>query len=279
MSYLSVSTWSLHRLLGPLRWTQWDGQSGAHVIREETQPEAFTLLELPALAAGRGYKAVEVCHFHFPSTEAAYLADLNRAFKSAGVSFDTLLLDYGDLTSTDEVRRRADIELAKRWVDIAAAAGAKQIRIVAGEAQPGDAEALRRSAEGLTELASYASGTGVRIISENFKALTSTGKSCAALLEQSGSEVGFITDFGNFKEPDKYGEFGLILPRSVSVHAKAHYDAQGMPDEPEFRKCLDTVGPSGFDGAFVLIYDGPGDMWEGLERIRKIVEPYMQASA
>ncbi|AFC33248.1 xylose isomerase domain-containing protein [Paenibacillus mucilaginosus 3016] len=275
MSYLSVSTWSLHRLLGPLRWTQWDAETGTHVTLEQEQPEVLSLLELPREAAGRGYAALEVCHFHFPATDPAYLGRLREAFAAAGISFDTLLLDYGDLTSGDERRRAADVEFIRRWIGYASLAGAKQIRVVAGEAQPDDEEALRLSAGTLASLAAYASEHGVRVVTENFKPLTSTADSCLKLRSLAGEQVGFITDFGNFKSPAKYEELAAAIPGSVSVHAKANYDENGFPDEEEYLRCLEQVRAAGYNGAVVLIYDGPGDMWEGLERIRKIVEPYL----
>ncbi|WP_372660631.1 sugar phosphate isomerase/epimerase family protein [Cohnella sp.] len=272
MSYLSLSTWSLHRILGPLRWTQWNAETNTLVTHEQQQPELLTLLELPSEAARRGYKAVEVCHFHFPSTDEAYLEQMRRAFSNAGVSFDTLLLDYGDLTSSDAARRAADIDFISQWIDIASVCGAKQIRIIAGEALPGDNPAIRQSAEALAGLALYAASQGVRVVTENFKALTSTGDSSVELLRQAGSAVGMITDFGNYKGPAKYEEIAMTIPCSVSVHVKPHYDAYGLPDEAELLLCLDAVKSVGFSGAYVLIYDGPGDMWEGLERVKRIVE-------
>ncbi|PYI54262.1 sugar phosphate isomerase/epimerase family protein [Paenibacillus flagellatus] len=277
MSYISVSTWSLHRLLGPLRWTVWNAVDGTHETRIQEQPNVITLLELPAEAAKRGYAAVEICHFHFPATDTEYLLRLHAAFSAAGVSLDTLLLDYGDLTSADGRRAAADLALAKKWTDVAAACGARQIRIIAGEAPPTDEEALRRSASALGELSEYGDARGVRVVTENFKPLTSTGASSFRLLELTGRKVGFITDFGNYGGTTKYEEIALLSPHSVSVHAKASFDEDGMPDEAEFRRCLDASRQSGFDGAYVLIYDGPGDMWEGLERVRRIVEPYAKS--
>jgi sugar phosphate isomerase/epimerase len=275
MSYLSVSTWSLHRLLGPLRLIEWDAKSCTHTTNEKGQPQALTLLELPAEVAKRGYKALEICHFHFPSTDPAYLERLRGAFADANVSFDTLLLDYGDITTEDNKRRQSDSKLIRSWIDIASQGGAKQIRVIAGDAQHTDEEAIRRSAVALSELAEYASERGVHVISENFRSLTSTGESCIKLLEQTDGKVGFISDFGNFKLPAKYDELIRTIPFSVSVHAKAQYDEQGLPDEEEFRRCLDTVKAAAYNGAIVLIYDGPGDMWKGLERVKRIVEPYL----
>ncbi|QAY65943.1 sugar phosphate isomerase/epimerase family protein [Paenibacillus protaetiae] len=279
MSYLSVSTWSLHRLLGPLRWTLWDEEAGILRTHEEQQPEVHSLLELPSEAAARGYNAVEICHFHFPCTDEAYLLELRSSFAAAGISFDTLLLDYGDLTSEDSRRVEADLQLMKHWIDSASVCGAKQIRIVAGEAQPADEEAIARSAKLLAELQAYAAPQGVRVITENFKPLTSTGDSSMKLLAQADEGVGFITDFGNFKGSAKYGEIQMTVPRSVSVHVKPSYDDSGYPDSDELNLCLQAVEKAGFNGAYVLIYDGPGDMWAGLERVKQLVKPYVEAGA
>lgn len=109
MSYLSVSTWSLHRLLGPLRWTNWDAVNETQQMDIQDQPQILTLLELPAEAARRGYQAVEICHFHFPAVDPVYLNQLKEAFLESGVQFDTLLLDYGDITAIDPVKRESDI--------------------------------------------------------------------------------------------------------------------------------------------------------------------------
>lgn len=275
MSYLSISTWSLHRILGPLRWTYWDAEAGTHKTNVQEQPQIITLLDLPAEAAARGYQALELCHFHFPSTDSAYLEQLRASFKTSGVSFDTLLLDYGNLTASDETQRLADLALIREWIEIASLSGAKQIRVIAGEAAPTDEAAIGLSASSLAELAKYAATKGVRVITENFKALTSTAASSLKLLAQSDAQVGFITDFGNYHGPAKLEEIAATTPYSVSVHAKAAYDEAGLPDVEEFRACLESVLAAGYNGAYVLIYDGPGDMWEGLERIKTIVEPFL----
>lgn len=275
MSYLSVSTWSLHRLLGPLRWTYWDAETGTHRTHVQDQPQIHTLLELPEQAAKRGYRAIEVCHFHFPATDESYFMQLRQSFADAGVSFDTLLLDYGDLTTTDETRSSADQQLFRDWIDVASLCGAKQIRLIAGEAAPTDVLTIRQSAMALSKLNEYAAARNVRVITENFKELTSTGASCLRLLGETEGSVRMITDFGNFRGENKYGEIASTTPYSVSIHAKAAYDESGNPDETEFKRCLEAVKSSGYDGAYVLIYDGPGDMWEGLERIKQIVRVYL----
>ncbi|TLS53966.1 sugar phosphate isomerase/epimerase [Paenibacillus antri] len=275
MRFFSLTTWSLHRNLGPLRWTRWDGAGAKHYTETQEQPELLSLPELPAALAEKGYEAANVCHFHIPDVGEEYARRLRGSFETAGVRLFTLLLDYGDISSADDVRREADLAWLKRWIDFAAAAGAERVRVVAGESAPDDARALERSAEGLRELCDYAEPRGVRVVTENFRPLTSTADNCLALLEACGDRLGLIADFGNFGGPGKLEELSRIAPRAEEIHAKAKTDAEGFPDADELRSCLDLVRDADFAGPITLVYDGPGDMWAGIERVRSIVAPYV----
>lgn len=275
MSYLSISTWSLHRLLGPLRWTAWDDKQKKHITNIEEQDAVIDLLDLPAILKEKGFQAFELCHFHFPLTDALYLQRLKKACEDAGIRLYTLLLDYGDLSSSDGLRVEADIQLIKEWIDIAAEVGAERVRVVAGDASPDDKEALIRASQHFNELATYAHKQGVKIITENFRSLLSTSENCLHIVNQSNDQIKLITDFGNMNGAVKYNELAAIIPYSDSIHAKPQYDPDGIPDKEEFRRCLDLLKQANYNGPIVIIYDGPGDMWEGIERVKKIVEAYL----
>jgi sugar phosphate isomerase/epimerase len=275
MPFLSLTSWSLHRNLGPLRWTRWDEIARTQITATQDQPELLSLLELPAVLAEKGFRSLEVCHFHFPNTNDAYLQGLKRSFKEAGLQFYSLLIEYGDISSSDDLRRQSDILWIKGWIDIAARVGAERVRVIAGDAEPMDQEALQRSVDALRELSSYAAAKGVRVVTENFHSLTSIADNCLALLEGCGELLGLTSDFGNFKGSEKYGELVKTIPRSESIHAKAQTNADGYPDEAEFIRCLEIAKQAGYEGPLTLVYDGPGDMWEGIERVRKLVTPYL----
>lgn len=274
MPFLSLTSWSLHRNLGPLRWTRWHDTTRTQITEAQDQPELLALLELPAVLAEKGFSSLEVCHFHFPETNEAYLLALKGAFTEAGLRFYTLLLEYGDISSSDEFRRQSDIAWIKGWIDVAALAGAERVRIIAGEADPSDKDALARSIEALRELGQYGLDHGVRVVTENFKSLSSTGYNCLAIIKGCGDVIGFTSDFGNFKGEQKFDELVQTIPHSESIHAKAQTNAEGIPDETEFIRCLNIAKQAGYEGPLTLVYDGPGDMWEGIERVKKLAEPY-----
>lgn len=275
MSYTSLTSWSLHRSLGPLRLTEWDAASHTQVVREAPQPSHLSLLELPAQAAKRGIRALDVCHFHFPRTDSAYLESLQQAFKDAGVTFYTLLVDYGDISSHDTVRRQKDMDYIKDWIGIAEQVGATRVRVVAGESPSSDSVALDHACNALKELVEFGTERGVRIVTENFRSMSATAENCLTLVGASEGSIGLVADFGNFRGDRKYDELAQILPKADNVHAKAHYDDNGLPDQPEFEQCMALLGQAGYDGPITVVFDGPGDEWAGIERVQRIVEQYL----
>jgi sugar phosphate isomerase/epimerase len=274
MPYLSLTTWSLHRELGPLRWNYWDEDKKTQEIRVEEQPENTTLLALPFELATQNFHSLEVCHFHFPSTEQDYLRQLKEAFEKSGIRFHCLLVDYGDISVEDHHRRNSDIAFIKSWIDIAEVVGAKSVRVIAGEASPDNTEAMERAKTSFRQLVDYARSKGVRVVTENFKQLTSKKENCIELLHSYNGQIGLTVDFGNFHPDDKYHSIETLLPYAESIHAKANYDNEGHIDTVEYRRSLDLVAKSGYNGPITLVYDGPGNLWDGIIRVKEVVEQY-----
>ncbi len=273
MPRLSISTWSLHRNLGPMyapHGDQWD-----RLIPASIEPANLTLLDVPKRIAARGIHTLEICHFHFPRVDEDYIAELREALDKSGVELFSILIDSGDITNSDTARRERDKEWIRHWLDVASACGAKHARVIAGDAEE-SAEAVRLSARGLTELAEYARERGVRVITENFRRLTRRSGPLLEILNRCEGTVGLCADFGNFSGPTKYDDLAAILPRADSVHAKAHYPAAGQMDQRDFLACLELSRKPGFDGPYSLIFDGPGDEWESLAEIQDVVKAYVQ---
>jgi sugar phosphate isomerase/epimerase len=272
MARLSISTWSLHRTLGPMYREATDG-SGRMLPDRET-PGALTLLDLPPQLAARGIHTLEVCHFHFPRTDGAYLRDLRAALDASGIELFSLLVDAGDITHPDAGQREQEMAFVRRWIDIAGWVGAKHARVIGGDAEP-SAEAIRLSATNLRALAEYARDRGVRVTTENFRRLTSRADSLLGILDQTEGQVGLCADFGNFGGETKYDELSAILPRADIVHAKADYPAAGQMRRDDFIRCLELSRQAGFDGPYSLIFDGPGEEWPSLAEVQREVSAYL----
>jgi sugar phosphate isomerase/epimerase len=274
MPELAISSWSLHHLLGPT-YPGLDLTNGPRSAAYPYGEGALTLLDLPAAVAAHGIRNLEICHFHFPRTDDAYLRELRGCLAAAGVTMLTLLIDEGDISAADGEARLRDLARIRGWIDVAAGLGARQARVIAGQAQPDDAEAAQRSAEGLMALSAYGAERSVRIITENWLALTMRPETLLAILDRVGEAVGLCADFGNYKGPGKYEALRMILPRATSTHAKADFPSPGRMDEADFRRCLDLARAAGFDGPHVLIFENPGDEWASIEQMIGVVRLYL----
>ena len=273
MRRLALTSWSVHHSLGApaILGQPADGKATKH---EPTKQASLQLLDLPALARKNGIGTLEICHFHFPSTAPDYLAQLRQALQDADVELFTILIDAGDITNPDSDRRADDIAMIESWMDVASAVGAKGVRIVAGDAAADDHAALQRSAEALRHLAHYGEQRNLHVRTENFKALTSTASNCIDLLDALGGDVGFCADMGNFPGAVRVEEFTRVAGRADVVHTKASYAADGRLEPEQLNACLEASVAAGFDGPFTLVYDRPGDEWEGILRLKEYVTAY-----
>ncbi len=264
----SVSTWSLHRALGPM-YESPNGATGALTPQTPWGTGTWNLLEVPAEMKRRGITHLEVCHFHFPRTDDAYLADFRAALDAHGIRLFSVLIDAGDVSNPDPERRARDLDWIRGWIEVAARAGAENVRVIAGDAAHDDPSGLDRSVNAFRQLAAFAEAHGVRVMTENFHALSSCPDTLNTLLERLDGKIGLCADFGNYKGPDKYEHLGIILPRADSVHAKADFAEDGTMDRDDFDRCLHLTRAVEFTGPYTLIFEGPGDEWDGVSRIRE----------
>jgi sugar phosphate isomerase/epimerase len=268
---VSVSTWSLHRTLGcPATYGVVDG---FHIPSQTHGRGALSLLELPTRLAAFGIRTLELCHFHLPSLDAGYLAELRAALQAAEVELFSLLIDDGDIVHPTHAER--DLAWIRRWIEIADTLGAKHMRVIAGKSAP-TPESLTKSAQELKRLARLSETVGIRLMTENWFGVLSTPAAVHTLFEQLEDHVGLCLDFGNWNEPGKYRDLREIAAYAESCHAKAHFSGPGELDLSDYTQCLEITSATNFAGPYTLIYSGPDENeWAGLAQEMQIVQPYL----
>ncbi len=269
---LAVSTWSVHRTLGAPAFY---GPEADRIPIDTHNRGALSLQELPKRIAQAGIRALEICHFHVPSTDSADLHKLRAAVDEANVELWNLLIDAGDVTHPDHgVRDEAWIA---KWIRIAGSLGAQRVRVIAGK-QPPTPENLARSAAALLRLADVAEPLGMRVLTENWFDTTSTPESVHALIQATRGRIGLLFDFGNWKGPNKYADLTHIAPYAESCHCKPPFLADGSLDHDDYTHCFDITRDAGFSGPYSLIYDGPSDdEFAGLAAEKQVADVYVSS--
>ena len=267
---LSVSTWSLHRALGP---TYWDRPEDPD--RSPKTPYGagnLDLLEVPARIVALGIHTLEICHFHLPRLDEAYLQDLRAALDAARVTLFSLLIDDGDISHPDYGTR--DRAWIAGWLEIAGKLGAQHARVIAGKSN--GAGSLDRSRAALSELVQIAEAHQVGLMTENWFELLATPQAVHSVFAGLDGQLGLCLDFGNWRGADKYEALAQIAHYAQSCHAKCSFQAGFQPDREDYERCLKLTSAADFDGPYTLIYDGPDDdEWAGLQVEIAMVQPYL----
>ena len=269
MIELAISSWTVHGVLGA-PWYLPDA-SGTMVNTKEPQPAELTLLELPAFVAADGFRLLEICNFHLPSIADDYLAELRQALEDSGVTLVNLLIDTGNLSAADDAARRADIEAAKGWQDIAVKLGAKGVRLDCGTEAPSPG-AIERSVQALRELIDYGASIGLASTTENWRQTSVESENLLRIMGVVDRPLNLCVDFGNAsKTSDKYATMRALLPRATSLHCKGNFAGDAL-DVAEFQRSLSLVREANFSGHIALIYDGTDKEWDKVLKLRTHVE-------
>lgn len=238
-----ISTWSIHRAL---------------------EADCAMILDVPAMLQQRGMTDLQICHFHLPQRDDAYLNELRARMKTHAITLDAMLLDFGDLSH--ETKGAADADELAKWLPTAARLGAKYARISAGSQRPTEAS-LARSAGHLNRLAAIGETLGVRVITENWHELMPGSREVLRMMDLTHGRVPICLDFGNWSGPGKYDELEAVAAHAVTVHAKCAFTAEGVADAEDFARCCDVLRRANYDGTIALIYDSaPPDEWQFIEQ-------------
>jgi len=265
----AVSSWSLHRRIG-LAYPDRPGKPATGIAEPVWGKGEVSILDLPTEVKAHGIDRLEICHFQLASRDPGYLAEMRVALARAGVTLQTLLIDDGDLSHPDAALRECDLAWIAGWIEAAGLLGATSARVVAGKQQPSE-KALDFSVNGLRALARRGKAAGVRIVTENWFALTAGPKEINHILDRLEGEVGLLADTGNWSGPTKYESLQAIFGRAERCHAKAAFDDAQAMDRAEFRRCIEAAKSAGYKGPFTLVFESPGDEWTGIEMERDVV--------
>ena len=248
MQRIALTTWSIHPYLS-------DG--------------TLALVDVPARAKAADIATLEICHFHITDTSPAAIAALRTAAAAAEIEIFSILIDAYDISQADDTLREQDITHVAQWIDTAAALGASHVRVIGGEAPADDVAALRRSITALIRLQAHGNARGVTVLSENFKSLAATPANWIAIHTALGH--GGCADIGNFPAQTRVRDFAQVVAQAASIHVKASYDDAGTILPDQVQQCLAAARAADFAGPTTLVYDRPGDRWQGIAVLHAIV--------
>lgn len=235
---ISLAQWSLHR---ELQKNTLDHLDFAKVTR--------TVFDIDA---------VEYVSTFFKSTDAGYLAELNRRAADHEIYQHLIMVDgEGRLGDPDAAKRKQAVENHHKWVRAAKTLGCATIRVNAASEGTPD-EQMRLAADGLRQLCEFAGPHAINVIVENHGGLSSHGDWLTGVMKRvSHPRCGTLPDFGNFYEYDRYKGVADLMPFAKGVSAKTHdFDEKGDETTKDYRRLLRTVLDAGYHSWIGIEYEG-----------------------
>lgn len=235
------------------------------------QTPKLDLLDFPSEVAALGVNCVDLCIQHISNIEPGYLDELRSAFESANVELYQLLIDIGEVASSDPEERSASIALTKRWMEIAAQLGATGVRYVPGDSKP-NPQNISASGDAFRELYDYCVDCGVEPATENYKVFNNEADDLLQVLDIADRDYGLVADFGNAKGPNKYDTLSKLMPRATAIHQWVMIDDEGTLDIEDAKRCLNMARDNGFDGPVMLLGGQPYQQYRETRELRVAVD-------
>ena len=228
----------------------------------------MTLDQVLTFCAGLGFDAVDPTAYYFPNYPAlpddSYVYQIKRNAFRLGLDISGTGV-RNDFTLPDPTRRKAEVELVRRWIGVAARLGAPVIRVFAGTGKELPAGYNREEVTGwvvdaIRECTFYGAKQGVMIVLQNHADFIQTADHILQIVRGVNSDwLAVNLDIGSFKTGDPYRQIAQIAPYAATWQIKENLFVNGQERETDLGKIVRIVRESGYRGYLPIETLGKGD--------------------
>ncbi|HUQ95116.1 MAG TPA: sugar phosphate isomerase/epimerase family protein, partial [Bryobacteraceae bacterium] len=230
----------------------------AYSFRKQMEAKTMTYESLIRYVSDLGLDGIDTTVYWFPDTSDQFLYSLRRLAYKHAVSLYSVAVRVRLSQPTPELQR-AEVETAKKWIDVAEKVGASHVRVFGGSIPKGatEAQAIDWAVEVLKRSAEYAGRKGITIGLEDDGGLTTTAEPTVEIVKKADSPfVGINVDTGNFPK-NGYAQSALCIPYAVNVHLKESIaNEKGEKQKADWDRLFGMFARSGYKGYLSLEYEG-----------------------
>jgi sugar phosphate isomerase/epimerase len=228
----------------------------AYSFNEQMTGKGMTLFELLDFAAQNNFDAVDLTGYFFPGypnvPDDDYIYRIKRKAFQLGLDISGTGV-RNNFANPDPDKRAADVELVKKWIDVAAKLGAPVIRVFAGKVSEGYEnrrdEVAEYMAVCLKECADYGEMRGVLVGVQNHGDFLHTADQCIDMVKRVNSVwFGLIVDTGQFLTDDPYVDIEKTLPYAINFQLKESPFGAGSTIKTDLPRLMKIIHQSGYRG-------------------------------
>lgn len=219
----------------------------------------MTLEEVFAFCSNLGFAAVDPTGYYFPNYPEVppddYVFDLKKKAFRLGLDISGTGVRT-DFSNPDPAQRATDVELVRKWVEVAAKMDAPVLRVFAGKGIPaGDTEkqTMDRAVESIAQCVEYGKKAGVMIVVQNHNELLKTVEQVLYIREQILSDwLGINLDIGSLRAGDPYEEIAKLAPYAYTWQIKESVYRRGVEERTDAKKIIKILRQADYRGYIPL---------------------------
>ena len=212
------------------------------------------------MAADLGADGVDLTTYWLSDTKDETLFALKKLAYRCGVSIYTIGIRARMAQPTPELQS-AEVELVRKWLEVAQKLGASHMRIFGGAIPKGatEAQAIAMAVDTLKRCAVEAAARGITLGVEDDGGITTNAGPTVEIVKQAASPwVGINLDTGNFPD-DPYAQIEMCAPYATNVHFKSEVHTAAGRQPADWPRILTILGKAGYRGYLALEYESTDD--------------------
>ncbi len=226
----------------------------------------MNLDQLLEFCAKNQIDAVDLTAYYFPGYPEVptdeYLHHIKQKAFLLGVEISGTGV-RNDFTDPDPEKRKASVELVKKWIIAAEKLGAPVIRVFSGTADPkgmSRAEVVNNVVGALNECVAFGKLHGVVVAIQNHNDFIKTADQAIEIIRRVNSDwCGLILDIGSYRTGDPYKEIAQSIPYAVNWQLKETVFVEGKEQKVDLDRLMKIIKESGYRGYLPLETLGEGD--------------------
>ena len=232
----------------------------AYSFRKGLQDKSFTYEDLIRMVAELGADGIDLTTYWLPDTSDQTLFGLKRLAYRSGVALYSIGIRAHMAQPTPELRA-AEVEMVRKWLDVAERLGASHMRIFGGSV-PKDAtedQAVAWAVETLKRAAEEAGKLGITLGVEDDGGITTNADRTVEIVKKADSPwVGVNLDIGNFPD-DAYRQIEMCSPYATNVHFKSEVHVAKKAEPTDMGRVLGILTRAGYRGYVALEHEAASD--------------------
>jgi sugar phosphate isomerase/epimerase len=236
-----------------------------------------------------GFDAIDLTGYYFPGYPAIpdnnYLFRLKKKAHLSGLAISGTGI-RNEFAEPDAVKRKAEIEFVKQWIEVAARLGAPVIRVYTGKTVPPGytrEETEKWIVDALQQCVAHAAGFGVTVAVQNHNDFIKTAAQMQSVIDKVNHPwFGLVLDTGSFVTEEPYSEIQKMANYAVNWQIKEKLNYQGKSMDMDLKQIFRIAKSSSYRGYLPIETLSPGDPFQivppFLQQVKKALDDVMHES-